>query len=253
MQSGFAQEPPEISQKPTSIDVNLEYGSFGVVIVRNDTITVGTDSRVYARGEFADTACKVTEINGVIIATVGLLFSHTGFVFLDNAKNILGSTGSFDYRLHSYESFVVNEMTSLFDNATSWHDFVVSDSFRQINNVHTVFCTFVNGTADIFEGIFVPRCTPARVVIDTVFRHYAIPSGQFGNLLFGTRDVRIDSLQQAMRSIMVLPSVAPEDIVSIIITQISRWYPQFVGGDIDMVQLTADGKVSWIHSKPKCN
>jgi hypothetical protein len=225
----------------------LECGRTAVVFIRNDTITVGADSKAVTDGT-ADTACRVLASNGVLFVHVGLM-NAGGVLVVNEAKRILGKEIDIGAQLLAFE-YRMKEFMETFAHSRS----DVEDSIRHSNEslrrylVDAVFCTFVNDIPTIHECNVHFRLDGNRIFVETTRQSYPITSRPYACLPIGV-DKLGDRFIPTIRNI--LRNGSPETIVNLIIAdQMTR--RQDVGDSIDIVQLTRHRYVQWIHRKPTC-
>jgi len=244
-------------------DINLTHGSFGFLFVRGDTITVGTDSRVTYDTTYggitkdlwqADSACKVNETNGVIIAIVGLPTIADSFNILDKASETMRSGIPFTNRIQSFDSVVTSRM-SLWLNNSDWRRRLRDDEkLCNLCSIEIVFCTFIDGIPRIFDQRFHPHCPSYNVEIDTSSYQYTpnhdskhcfvLPFGEGADSLHG-------AIANSPTAKAILQLATPDIVVTYFVMRQAQLY-HTVGGDVDIVQLTSDMKARWIHRKKCC-
>jgi hypothetical protein len=247
MPESIAQPAPEKTAPIIRMLSDFKTGSFGVAFFRHDTITVGIESRIsVSNGTTADTACKITATNGVIFASVGVLF-HDNFSVVEKAREILKMQIETENKIALFDSIIYSKL-SLWLVLTD----ICSIPGIRVDNytINSMFCTFANQSPITHRRIFIPRCNNGFPYVDTVFESLNVQS--IACYPFGRGDGEALIFIKNRFTVDFLVDASPKEIITRIIQHQSLMDNDHIGGDINIVQLTKNGEITWIQKKPSC-
>lgn len=249
--TGFAQVSP-VNRGIRSPNSNFKHGSFCVAFVRGDTITVGIESRIMGPHVVPDTACKIFESNGVIFASVGI-FAHYRFNIRDEAKRDLILPITLEKRVQRFDSVTFNWMRTWVDSL-SYHDlFSNSEMARNALSIRALFATFINGSPILYNRTFHPRMSGHHVIVDTSFTQSIVTPDEWVCSPFEGDSTYLTGYIEALNKTNMIITATPETIIRALIENQSKMDSIWIGGPIDIVQLTRDGKARWIQRKENCH
>jgi hypothetical protein len=235
--------PPTIS-----LLSDFKTGSFGVVFIRHDTITVGIESRIVDNNIpiLPDTTCKITARNGIIFANTGVV-RHEDFIILGKAREIISSVIGIDSVLNNFSGLISMRLFGWLRLTNICQDPQLRLSDYLVNGV---FCTFTNGVPVIYVRKFYPRCTSRGVFVDTSCEEYPLTDQPFYCYPFGWHTPDAVAFINSTEIYSSLPVTEPVDIIKRVIKHQTMLNSVHIGGDIRIIQTTKDGKHKWLQGKP---